>query len=257
MNAFKSQQHRWAKGSIQTALQAAAAHPPQRTCRSHVKREAFFHLTANFAYLLMIPLALLMPLIDHGARRARLVRGAAPRPPVLRRRRPRSVCSFYFASQREIGHERLAAGQVHAVPDGARDRPLGEQLARGGRGAASATQSGFTRTPEARRAAGRRARSRASATGPRSPSQPLVELALAAYMTYGDRVRAGSRASTTRCRSCSSSRPASATSGWSLSSRAGSARWRAGCEARPRMPPRPWSNGSGVARAGCCRVRRR
>ena len=27
MNAFKSQQHRWAKGSIQTCMQAAAAHP--------------------------------------------------------------------------------------------------------------------------------------------------------------------------------------------------------------------------------------
>jgi cellulose synthase/poly-beta-1,6-N-acetylglucosamine synthase-like glycosyltransferase len=55
MNAFKSQQHRWAKGSIQTCrkllpqiLQADL--PPQ------VKAEAFFHLTANFNYLLMVAL---------------------------------------------------------------------------------------------------------------------------------------------------------------------------------------------------------
>src|SRR6266508_2050500 len=61
MNAFKSQQHRWAKGSIQTALKLLP-----RLFRSplpwHVKREAFFHLTANVGYLFMIPLALLMPL---------------------------------------------------------------------------------------------------------------------------------------------------------------------------------------------------
>jgi cellulose synthase/poly-beta-1,6-N-acetylglucosamine synthase-like glycosyltransferase len=40
MNAFKTQQHRWAKGSIQV--------------------EAFFHLTNNIAYLLMVPLTLLL-----------------------------------------------------------------------------------------------------------------------------------------------------------------------------------------------------
>ncbi len=59
MNAFKSQQHRWAKGSIQTCkkllpqiLQADIPGP--------VKAEAFFHLTANFNYLLMSVLCLLM-----------------------------------------------------------------------------------------------------------------------------------------------------------------------------------------------------
>jgi cellulose synthase/poly-beta-1,6-N-acetylglucosamine synthase-like glycosyltransferase len=59
MNAFKSQQHRWAKGSIQTAIKLlprilAAPVPIQ------VKAEAFFHLTANFNYLLMIVLSVLM-----------------------------------------------------------------------------------------------------------------------------------------------------------------------------------------------------
>ena len=59
MNAFKSQQHRWAKGSIQTCLKLLPrilAQPlPLR-----VKAEAFFHLTANFNYLLMILLSILM-----------------------------------------------------------------------------------------------------------------------------------------------------------------------------------------------------
>ncbi|MEO7192848.1 MAG: cellulose synthase family protein [Vicinamibacterales bacterium] len=59
MNAFKSQQHRWAKGSIQTCRKVLPyvllADLPLK-----VKVEAFFHLTANFNYLLMVVLSLLM-----------------------------------------------------------------------------------------------------------------------------------------------------------------------------------------------------
>ena len=59
MNSFKSQQHRWAKGSIQTCLKLLprilSAPVPFK-----VKAEAFFHLTANFNYLLMILLSILM-----------------------------------------------------------------------------------------------------------------------------------------------------------------------------------------------------
>ncbi|MGE5814145.1 MAG: cellulose synthase family protein [Acidobacteriota bacterium] len=59
MNSFKSQQHRWAKGSIQTCrkllpLILASDQP------LHVKAEAFFHLSANFNYILMVVLSLLM-----------------------------------------------------------------------------------------------------------------------------------------------------------------------------------------------------
>jgi cellulose synthase/poly-beta-1,6-N-acetylglucosamine synthase-like glycosyltransferase len=59
MNAFKSQQHRWAKGSIQTCRKLLP-----RILRSNlplgVKAEAFFHLSANFNYLLMCVLSVLM-----------------------------------------------------------------------------------------------------------------------------------------------------------------------------------------------------
>jgi cellulose synthase/poly-beta-1,6-N-acetylglucosamine synthase-like glycosyltransferase len=59
MNAFKSQQHRWAKGSIQTCKKVLPA-----LWRSDlplkVKIEATFHLTSNFAYLLMVLMSLLM-----------------------------------------------------------------------------------------------------------------------------------------------------------------------------------------------------
>ena len=59
MNAFKAQQHRWAKGSIQTCRkllpEILRADLPLK-----VKAEAFMHLTANFNYPLMTVLSLLM-----------------------------------------------------------------------------------------------------------------------------------------------------------------------------------------------------
>jgi cellulose synthase/poly-beta-1,6-N-acetylglucosamine synthase-like glycosyltransferase len=59
MNSFKSQQHRWAKGSIQTCRKLLP-----RILRADlplgVKAEAFFHLTANFNYPLMCVLSVLL-----------------------------------------------------------------------------------------------------------------------------------------------------------------------------------------------------
>ena len=59
MNSFKSQQHRWAKGSIQTCRKLLP-----RILRANVpatvKAEAFFHLSANFNYPLMCVLSVLM-----------------------------------------------------------------------------------------------------------------------------------------------------------------------------------------------------
>lgn len=59
MNAFKTQQRRWAKGSIQTARKLLPT-----VLRSNLplkaKIEALFHLTNNLAYLLMLLLSILM-----------------------------------------------------------------------------------------------------------------------------------------------------------------------------------------------------
>jgi cellulose synthase/poly-beta-1,6-N-acetylglucosamine synthase-like glycosyltransferase len=59
MNSFKTQQSRWAKGLIQTAIKLLP-----RILRSDlpwkIKIEAFFHLTANIAYPLMIALSFLL-----------------------------------------------------------------------------------------------------------------------------------------------------------------------------------------------------
>jgi len=59
INGFKAQQYRWAKGSIQVArklLWTVLSTP----LPFKVRLEAFFHLTNNIAYLLMVPLALLI-----------------------------------------------------------------------------------------------------------------------------------------------------------------------------------------------------
>ena len=101
MNGFKSQQHRWTKGSIQTGRKLLpaifrSAYPWK------VKAEAFFHLTNNFSHLLVVLLALLIvPAIvireRIGWRRVAfldfpLFFGATF-----------SFIAFYLSSQREIG----------------------------------------------------------------------------------------------------------------------------------------------------------
>jgi cellulose synthase/poly-beta-1,6-N-acetylglucosamine synthase-like glycosyltransferase len=59
MNAFKSQQHRWAKGSIQTCMKLLP-HILRADLPLPIKAEAFFHLTANFNYPLMTILSVLI-----------------------------------------------------------------------------------------------------------------------------------------------------------------------------------------------------
>ena len=100
MNAFKSQQHRWSKGSIQTArklLPKILASPlPLR-----VKIEAVFHLSANLAYPLMVALSLLIfpsLLVRFNMGWHEMLLFDVP----LFFAATMSVTSFYAVSQREI-----------------------------------------------------------------------------------------------------------------------------------------------------------
>jgi cellulose synthase/poly-beta-1,6-N-acetylglucosamine synthase-like glycosyltransferase len=100
MNAFKSQQHRWAKGSIQTCRkllpQILAAKVP-----FGVKAEAFFHLTANFNYPLMVVLSILMfpaMVIRYNMGWYEMMLIDIP----LFFAATFSVCNFYLVCQREI-----------------------------------------------------------------------------------------------------------------------------------------------------------
>jgi cellulose synthase/poly-beta-1,6-N-acetylglucosamine synthase-like glycosyltransferase len=181
MTAFKSQQHRWAKGSIQTALKLL----PQiwkSDLPLAVKQEAFFHLTANFAYLLMIPLALLMPIsvvvrVSHGWIEVLLLDLPFFAAATL------SVCSFYVASQREIGAGWWA--RIKYLPLlMALGIGLSVNNARAVVEALLGHKTGFTRTPklgvkEPGDSPVKRKRYRSGIS-----IQPLVELALAVYFTF-------------------------------------------------------------------------
>src|SRR5579885_238875 len=59
MTAFKTQQARWAKGLIQTSKKILP-HVLKSNERFHVKLEAWYHLTANLSYPLMIVLSVLL-----------------------------------------------------------------------------------------------------------------------------------------------------------------------------------------------------
>jgi cellulose synthase/poly-beta-1,6-N-acetylglucosamine synthase-like glycosyltransferase len=59
MNAFKSQQHRWAKGSVQTAIKLLPAIVKSKIPWK-VKLESIFHLTNNASYPLIVTVAILM-----------------------------------------------------------------------------------------------------------------------------------------------------------------------------------------------------
>jgi hypothetical protein len=181
MNAFKSQQHRWAKGAVQCALKLLG-----QVLRSDlpgaVKREAVMHLTANIAYLVVIPLAILLPITvalrsSHGALEMVLVDLPLFVAATL------SVLTFYVVSQREQGRSWWQSLRqlplVMALGIG-----LSVNNARAVVEALMGYQTGFVRTPkhgvQARGESVARKRYRTAAT-----LQPLVELALAGYMTYG------------------------------------------------------------------------
>ena len=100
MNGFKSQQHRWVKGSMQTSKKLLAD-VLKAEIPFHVKTEAALHLTGNTAYILTMLLALMLFPVTYFRPKMNMktsvlldlaVFGLATL----------SVCVFYLASQREI-----------------------------------------------------------------------------------------------------------------------------------------------------------
>lgn len=98
--AFKNQQHRWAKGGVQTAKKLIG-----RIFKSDhtfaVKSESFFHLLGNLSYLLMIPFSvsifpMVMLRINNGLER--LIWLDIP----LIILTTASMSAFYITSQREL-----------------------------------------------------------------------------------------------------------------------------------------------------------
>ena len=179
MNGFKSQQHRWAKGSIQTCRkllpQILRADIPLG-----VKAEAFFHLTANFNYPLMCVLSVLMfpsMVIRYNMGWYEMLLIDVP----LFFAATFSVCNFYMVCQREIHRDWLARLKylpfLMSIGIGLsinNTRAVVEALLN--------KQSEFTRTPKYRiegdadEWVGKRYRQSVAV-------QPLIELALGLYFT--------------------------------------------------------------------------
>lgn len=181
MNAFRSQQHRWAKGSIQTALKLLPRILKSNLPRE-IKYEAFHHLTANFAYLLMVILAVLMPLatiirIHQGWYEALFLDlpiflGATF-----------SVCYFYWVSQREIGRN---AWEILRLIPAVLGLGIGVSVnnAKAVVEALVGHQTPFVRTPKyAIQSVGESWSSKLYIR--KSTILPLVEFALGAWFSYG------------------------------------------------------------------------
>ncbi len=179
MNAFKSQQHRWAKGSIQTCRKLLP-----RILRSNlpagVKAEAFFHLTANFNYILMCILSVLMfpsMVIRYNMGWYEMILIDVP----LFFAATFSFCNFYMVCQRELHRDWIARLKyvpfLMSVGIG-----LSVNNTRAVIEALFNSQSEFTRTPkyhiegDADEWVGKKYRQTVAV-------QPLCELALGLYFT--------------------------------------------------------------------------
>src|SRR3979411_2182297 len=112
MNGFKSQQHRWTKGSIQTCKKLLP-----RIWRSQlpfpIKAEATGHLVSNFAYLLLACLCVLLH-PSTGGPQSGLVRTLLIDVPIFLTASV-SVAVFYICAQREL-HPRTWVRETFLLP---------------------------------------------------------------------------------------------------------------------------------------------
>jgi cellulose synthase/poly-beta-1,6-N-acetylglucosamine synthase-like glycosyltransferase len=168
MNAFKSQQYRWAKGSVQCARKLLP-----RLLRARlpwpVKLEAFFHLTHNVPYLLTLALVLLcVPALVLGGGGAGwlelpLIAGTLV-----------SLAAYYVTSQVALGRPRPLGALVRLPVVAAVTAGIAVNQARAVLEGALGHHSEFVRTPK------QGATKRSSYRGPRT-LVPVAELALAAF----------------------------------------------------------------------------
>jgi cellulose synthase/poly-beta-1,6-N-acetylglucosamine synthase-like glycosyltransferase len=181
MNAFKSQQHRWAKGSIQTCRKLLP-----RILQSNqpfaVKVEAFFHLTANFNYVLMLLLSVLMfpsMVIRYNMGWYEMLLIDVP----LFFAATMSVANFYMVCQREIYREEWVTRLKYLPFLMSIGIGLAVNNARAVFEAIMGKQSEFARTPKYRieqqsdEWVGKKYRQA-------SLVQPMVEVSLGLYFTF-------------------------------------------------------------------------
>ncbi len=180
MNGFKSQQHRWTKGSIQTCNKLLPT-----IWRSklpfHIKLEATAHLTSNFAYLLLAALCLLLhPSV--GGPQSSWMRTLLIDLPIFLTASC-SVAVFYICAQRELHPKTWMKEMLLLPPMLALGVGLSISNARAVLEAMFNHQSEFARTPkygiERKKQPWRNAKYM-----PLKSLLPLLELAFGLYFTY-------------------------------------------------------------------------
>jgi cellulose synthase/poly-beta-1,6-N-acetylglucosamine synthase-like glycosyltransferase len=180
MNGFKSQQHRWTKGSIQTCKKLLPT-----VWRSKlplpIKLEATAHLTSNFAYLLLASLCVLLHPSSGGPQQGWLRTLLLDIPIFLTA--SLSVAVFYICAQREL-HPRTWMKEILLLPAMlALGVGLSINNARAVLEAMFNHHSDFTRTPKY----GIERRSQPWRTCKYLPVKsllPFAELGFAFYFTY-------------------------------------------------------------------------
>ena len=180
MNGFKSQQHRWTKGSIQTCKKLLP-----RMWRSRlplaIKVEATGHLTSNFAYLLLACLCVLLHPTTGGPQSSWMRMFLLDVPIFLAA--SLSVAVFYICAQREL-HPRTWMREILLLPALiALGVGLSINNARAVLEAVFNHQSEFKRTPKY--GIEKKSQSwRSCRYMPLKSFLPLVEVAFAIYFSY-------------------------------------------------------------------------
>jgi len=173
--AFKSQQHRWAKGSIQAARKLLPTIWRAPVSLLH-KVEASFHMGSNLAYPLMVLLLMVLPLALHVRVRSSLLVGLAVDLPIFVFATV-NLAIFYALSEKEVGGWRAFWTRLPLVPFVlALGASLTPNNARAVGEAVVGQESPFVRTPKS---GGRKA------AGYKLPlnAQTALELIFAVYYT--------------------------------------------------------------------------
>ncbi|MGV3533189.1 MAG: cellulose synthase family protein [Chthoniobacteraceae bacterium] len=180
MNGFKSQQHRWTKGSIQTCIKLLPS-VWRADLPLLLKIEATAHLTSNYAYLLLFFLCLLLHPSTGGTVPSFWRTVLLDIPIFLSASMPAAV--FYICSQREV-HPKTWWREIILLPALiALGIGLAVNNARAVLEAMIGHQSEFTRTPkygiEKKRQSWKKSR-----YIPIKSVLPFIELGFALYFTY-------------------------------------------------------------------------
>lgn len=180
INGFKSQQHRWTKGSIQTCLKLLPAVWREKL-PFLIKLEATMHLTSNFGYLLLVLLCILILPHSQAAHGGPWQTILVDVPIFLAT--TVSIAIFYMVAQRHLNPKGWMKDMLHLPMLLALAIGMSVNNARGVLEAMFKRQSEFTRTPKYGQGA-TPSRQRTVRYLPIRSLLPLIEILFAIYFSY-------------------------------------------------------------------------